>query len=108
MAAAIIKTVKGVSDESVLKAEIQGDDLVITPLADGTAVITIQVNSNGKLAETTVSVTIAEATGISGVDAEGATEVSRFTLDGKKLDAPQRGINIVRMSDGTIKKVIVK
>ena len=52
--------------------------------------------------------TIAEATGISGVDAEGATEVSRFTLDGKKLDAPQRGINIVRMSDGTIKKVIVK
>ena len=108
MAAAIIKTVKGVSDESVLKAEIQGDDLVITPLANGTAVITIQVNSNGKLAETTVSVTIAEATGISGVDAEGATEVSRFTLDGKKLDAPQRGINIVRMSDGTIKKVIVK
>lgn len=28
--------------------------------------------------------------------------------DGWSLAAPQRGINIVRMSDGTVKKVIVK
>ena len=31
-----------------------------------------------------------------------------FSLDGKKLSAPQKGINVVKMSDGTSKKVLVK
>lgn len=31
-----------------------------------------------------------------------------YTLDGKRLNAPKRGINIVRMSDGKTKKVIVE
>lgn len=43
------------------------------------------------------------------VKADGmAKEKDRFDLRGNKLDAPQRGINIVRMSDGTVKKVFVK
>ncbi len=35
-------------------------------------------------------------------------ETARFTLDGKPISSPQRGINIIRMSDGTIKKILVK
>ena len=31
-----------------------------------------------------------------------------YSLDGKKLSAPQKGINVVKMSDGTSKKVLVK
>ncbi len=31
-----------------------------------------------------------------------------FSLDGKKLSKPQCGLNIIRTSDGTIKKVLVK
>lgn len=108
MTAAIVKTIKEISDETVLTAEMKDGDLVITPLKAGKADITVQINSNGKLAETVVSVTVSEASGISGVEAEGAEESSRYTLDGKLLDAPQRGINIIRMSDGTIKKVVVK
>ena len=47
--------------------------------------------------------------GIEGVKAEvDKTEVSRYTLDGKKLSEPQKGINIIKMSDGTTRKVIVK
>ena len=49
-----------------------------------------------------------EIIGIRAVDAAGAVEVARYTSDGQRLAAPQRGINIVRMSDGTVKKVIVK
>ena len=30
------------------------------------------------------------------------------TIDGKQLSTPQRGLNIVKMSDGTTRKVIVK
>lgn len=108
MDAAIVKTVKKVSDENVLKAEMADGDLVITPLKAGKADITIQINSNGKLAETVVSVEISEATDIDAVEGAKAEEVGRYTLDGKMLNAPQRGINIIRMSDGTIKKVIVR
>ncbi len=108
MDAAIVKTVKSVSNTDVLTAEMLNGDLVITPVAEGTADIVLQVNSNGKLAETTVNVTVSGATGIGNVNGEGATEVARYTLDGKRLDAPQRGVNIVRMSDGTMKKVVVK
>ena len=36
------------------------------------------------------------------------TEETRYTLDGRKISEPQHGINIVRMSDGTVRKVTVK
>ena len=42
------------------------------------------------------------------VDENGATEVARYSLDGTRLSAPQKGINIVRMSDGSIRKILVK
>ncbi len=46
---------------------------------------------------------------ILGVDASGkAYEKQYYSLDGKKLSAPQKGINVVKMSDGTSKKVLVK
>ena len=34
------------------------------------------------------------------------TQESYFTIDGKPLLAPQRGLNIIRSSDGTVKKVM--
>lgn len=42
-------------------------------------------------------------------DVSGNAEVlSVYTIDGKRVDAPQRGINIVKMSDGTTRKLIIK
>ena len=37
-----------------------------------------------------------------------ATESVRYSTDGTRLASPQKGINIIRMSDGTVKKVLVK
>mgnify|MGYP002624936869 CR=1 FL=1 len=37
-----------------------------------------------------------------------ATEKARYTLDGHEISAPQHGINIVKMSDGTVRKITVK
>ena len=37
-----------------------------------------------------------------------ATEVARYDLFGRLLSQPAQGVNIVRMSDGTTRKVIVK
>ena len=35
-------------------------------------------------------------------------ETARFNLKGHRLNAPRRGLNIIRMSDGTVRKVMVK
>lgn len=40
--------------------------------------------------------------------ATDAREVARFSVDGRQLSTPQPGLNIIRMSDGTSKKVWVK
>ena len=37
-----------------------------------------------------------------------AAEVDRYNLQGHRTIAPHRGINIIRMSDGTVRKVLVK
>ena len=42
------------------------------------------------------------------VNAKGISVKERYTLDGKRLSRPQRGLNILRMSDGTTKKVVIK
>ena len=58
-------------------------------------------NSNGKDLEM--------SSGINGVvNGKQLTEVARYTIDGVKLTAPQQGLNIVKMSDGSTIKVMVK
>ncbi len=55
------------------------------------------------------SVGVGLSTGINGVADNGETmEVARYSLDGVKLSAPQKGLNIVKLSDGRTMKVMVK
>ncbi len=37
-----------------------------------------------------------------------AHEVARYSIDGKRVDASHQGVTIIRMSDGTARKVLVK
>ena len=39
---------------------------------------------------------------------EDVYEVERYTAAGTRINAPERGINIVKFSDGSVKKVLVK
>lgn len=52
------------------------------------------------------------ATVTSGINTIGnasdVVEVARYTLGGARIQTPQRGVNIVKMSDGTVRKVLVK
>ena len=48
------------------------------------------------------------ATSVTDIKTNNATEVARYTIDGRAISAPQAGVNIVKMSDGTVKKVLVK
>ena len=50
-----------------------------------------------------------DATGIDKVTTStDAKEVSRYSANGQRLSAPAKGLNIVKYSDGSVKKVIVQ
>jgi hypothetical protein len=53
----------------------------------------------------------AKTTGINDVTADNkyADVAEWYTVDGKRLEAPVQGaLNIAKMSDGTMKKIMVK
>ena len=47
--------------------------------------------------------------GIEGVESDDETsvEIARYTIDGRLINSPERGINIVKYSDGSTKKIVV-
>ena len=50
-----------------------------------------------------------DATGIDKVTTStDANEVSRYSINGQRLAAPTKGLNIVKYSDGSMKKVVVQ
>lgn len=73
------------------------------PITDDSQLDDVWVN-NANMLE------LGTSTGIAGVttDGEAAKEVARYSIDGAKVSAPVKGVNVVKMSDGSIKKVIVK
>lgn len=48
------------------------------------------------------------ATGIDAVDVLNDAEAEYYDLSGNRFDAPQNGVNIVRMKSGKTKKIIIK
>lgn len=55
----------------------------------------------------TIKLTTDQTAGIQDVTVAGnSKEVARYTLDGRKLSAPQKGINIVKYADGRTVKVL--
>ena len=107
--AAIIKTVKDVSKENIATATVKDGKLVVKGLKEGSTVVTLNFCSNGISTKTTVRFFVTKATGITDTQTSAdVREIARFTIDGKRINQPQRGINIVKYSDGTVKKVIVK
>lgn len=107
--AAIVKTVKSVADNNVATATVKDGKLVVTGVKAGNTTVTLNFCSNGISTTATVNVKVTQATGITDTQTSAdIREIARFTIDGKRINQPQRGINIVKYSDGTVKKVIVK
>lgn len=57
-----------------------------------------------------VAVGESDLTGISNnvINWNDVKEVSRYTIDGQKLNAPMKGVNLVKLSNGKTIKVVVK
>ena len=74
-------------------------------------VCVLLINTNTGKIENAAKCSISEfsTTGISSVS-EGtrtAVETERYTLDGRRITTPQKGINIVKYSDGRVSKEVV-
>lgn len=107
--AAIVKSVKSVADNNVATATVKDGKLVVTGVKAGNTTVELNFCSNGISTTATVNVTVTQATGITDTQTSAdVREVARFTIDGKRISQPQRGVNIVKYSDGTVKKVVVK
>jgi hypothetical protein len=64
------------------------------------------VNENGGLSQ---KATVSTTDGIVAVTSKAAAaSQSVYTADGKRISQMQRGLNIVRMADGTVCKILVK
>lgn len=75
----------------------------------GTMLSTIKVEANGESRTVNIRFVYDETSNsIASVGNGSAVEVARFAVDGRQLTHPQRGLNIVKMSDGSVKKVLVK
>ena len=80
----------------------------IVGMADGVATISATMIDNGKEYSASCVVTVGVG-GIEGVEADNnAVEVARYDIHGRLLSEPAPGINIVKYSDGTTRKEIVK
>lgn len=57
-----------------------------------------------------VAVGESDLTGISNnvINRNDVKEIGRYTIDGQKLNAPTKGINLVKLSNGQTIKVVVK
>ena len=47
-------------------------------------------------------------TDVDNIEAESTVSTTYFHLDGTRLTAPRKGINILRRNDGNSKKVLIK
>ena len=64
--------------------------------------------STGKIVNAAQSEIADFATAVNSVTSNSDIPEACYSLDGRKLPHSQKGINIIRMNDGTVKKVLVK
>ncbi len=94
--------------KGITSMTVEGDDLIQDK--DRLEVVAILINRATGAIVNADKVALGDFSGVNSAvnEAADATEVARYSLDGVKLSAPQKGLNIVKMSDGRTVKVLVK
>lgn len=82
------------------------------PVAAGTTTVKISAQGSKSMlpdSEITINFIYDGTASIDGIQNNADNKVvARYSINGQLLDAPQKGINILKNSDGRIEKVIVK
>ena len=83
------------------------NSVTVVGMADGEAIVTATAtDGSGVSASCKIIVGLG---GVEGIEADNnAVEVGRYDIHGRLLSEPTKGINIIKMSDGSIRKEFVK
>lgn len=90
------------------KADITSKSVIQDKSKLKVAALLIDQSTGGIVNAAQVTIQDFNAAAINGIHNTTATEAVRYTLDGRQVSAPQRGLNIIRLGDGTVRKVMVK
>ena len=73
-------------------------------------VIAMIIRKDGKIENAAKFYLSNDPAGVEGISENKSElkEVARYTIDGRRISTPQRGLNIVKMSDGSTVKILVK
>lgn len=99
---------KGIKSLTIQDDAKNGDDLIQDK--DALEVVAILINRGTGAIVNADKVALGTPAGINNAvtDSNSSSEVARYSLDGVRLSAPQKGLNIVKLSDGRTVKVMVK
>ena len=92
-----------VYEKAINAGSIVALNIDISAYAKGRYTVTVENSSESFSGEFNT-----ETTGIMEVNSNVTRTVQYYSIDGKRIATPQRGLNIIRTSDGTTKKIIAK
>jgi len=86
--------------KTTLKNALQSDQLYV---------IALVVDQNKKIANAAkTKIQVAEPSGIETIENTASLVEGFYTLDGKRLSTPVKGMNVIKMSNGTTRKVVIR
>lgn len=94
-------TIDNVTIKANDKSEIVNTEWKPTPAQYGTCEVTLQLGTADKI---TVNFVYADPSAITSLSSSKKV-VAYYTLDGKQISSPLKGITLVRYNDGSIKKI---
>ena len=84
-------------------------ELSIDGFEDGVYYYKVLVKSvEGEILNNYIGTFEIDAAGVENIATDNAIEVARYDIHGRLLSEPTKGLNIIKMSDGTTRKEIVK
>ena len=92
-----------VYEKAINAGSIVALSIDISAYAKGRYTVTVENSSESFYGEFDT-----QTTGIKEVNSNVTRTVQYYSIDGKRIATPQRGLNIIRTSDGKMKKVLVK
>lgn len=108
LSVSIATRIVSVTPADVLDATIEDGLLVIKPQREGRAEVTIEANSNGRLNTATLPVNVTNATGIGNIQTGGRAASERYSADGRKARPADKGVQLIRLDNGRVCKVLVR
>lgn len=107
--ATITYSVDDIVTEGTYNVSAEGHNLVIEGSDEGTVNVVVKAVQKGRIQYVRIPLTITSST--DGVKADNDVKVRyRYTVDGKRIDTNgyRQGINIIRNTEGGVKKVVVR